>query len=244
MSGRRTRATAARVLTQLSHDRRTVALLIVAPCLVMGLVAWMFEAQPRVIDTFGPVLLGIFPFVFMFLVTSVAMQRERTSGTLERLMTLPLGKADLLFGYGAAFALLAAAQALVLTAWGIWVCGMDVAGSVWLVLLLAVLDAVLASSLGLAASSLARTEFQAVQMLPIVIIPQVLLCGFLMPRSAMPHVLDWLSNVMPLTYAVDAMQRLAAGGAMGRMWVDAAVIAAFAVASIGIGIGTLRRRTP
>src|SRR3954468_7270141 len=101
-----TAATAQRVLTQLRHDKRTIALVVLLPCVLVGLIAWMFNGTP-VLDQFGPLLVGLFPLVVMFLVTSVATLRERTSGTLERLMTLPIGRGDVVIGYAVAFAVLA-----------------------------------------------------------------------------------------------------------------------------------------
>ena len=162
-STRLTLSTALRVLLQIRNDKRTIAILLIVPCVLLGIVAWMSTDQPMVIDQMGPLLLGIFPLFVMFLVTSVATLRERTSGTLERLMTTPIRRGDFVLGYALAFAALATVQALVLTGFAIWVCGMDVKGSLWLVIVVAVLDAVLGTALGLAASSLAATEFQAVQ---------------------------------------------------------------------------------
>jgi ABC-2 type transport system permease protein len=211
---------------------------------LLGIVAWMFADTPSVIDRFGPMLLAIFPAFVMFLVTSVTTLRERTSGTLERLMTTPIGKADFLVGYALAFALMAAIQAVVLTAWAHWVCGMDVEGSLWALMGVAVLDAALGSSLGLAASSVARTEFQAVQMLPVVIVPQLLVCGMLMPRSQMPQILEWLSDIAPFTYAIEATGDIAAGRGWSDFAPDAALVLGFVVLSLILGIATLRRRTP
>ncbi|MDR1393249.1 MAG: ABC transporter permease [Bifidobacteriaceae bacterium] len=243
MTARRTFATARRILAQLRHDPRSIGLIMVLPCVLMGLVAWMFEDQPQVIDQFGPMLLVVFPVFVMFLVTSVTTLRERTSGTLERLMTTPIGKGDFLIGYALSFALLAALQAVVLTAWAHWVCGLDIAGS-WVGLAgVAVLDAVLGSSLGLASSSVARTEFQAVQMMPVVIVPQLLICGLMMPRSAMPRVLELLSDAAPLTYALEAANDIAAGGSWAEAWPDLALTAGFTVAVLIAGVLTLRRRT-
>lgn len=127
MSLHRTLVTTARVLRQLRHDRRTIALVVVLPCLLLSIVAWMFSGTPT-LDHWGPMLVGMFPMLVMFLVTSVAMLRERQSGTLERLMTLPVGRADVVVGYALAFALLATVQGLVLVGFTTWVLGMDVAG--------------------------------------------------------------------------------------------------------------------
>ncbi|GAA1975680.1 ABC transporter permease [Isoptericola halotolerans] len=234
--------TTGRVLAQLRGDHRTVALILALPCLLLGLIAWMFEGTP-VLDQFGPLLVGIFPLVVMFLVTSVATLRERQSGTLERLMTTPVRKGDLVGGYALAFGVLALLQAFVVVGFAVLI-GMDVAGPLWLVILVALLNAVLGSCLGLAASALARTEFQAVQTMPAVIFPQLIVCGLLMPRDQMPQVLEWISRAFPLTYAVDAMQQLAAGGGWSDVAGAIGVTVAFIAAAIALGVVTLRRRTP
>ncbi|MBX9244589.1 ABC transporter permease [Actinotalea ferrariae] len=243
MSARLTLATAARVLRQLRHDHRTIALLVALPCVVLGLVAWMFEGTP-VLDSVGPLLLGLFPLVVMFLVTSVATLRERQSGTLERLMTTPVGKGDVVVGYALAFGLMAVLQALVLTAFAVWVCGMDVAGVLWVVVLVAVLDAVLGTALGLAASAVARTEFQAVQLMPVIIFPQLVTAGLFLPRDEMPAVLEAVSRAMPLTYGLEALQELAAGGGLAEVRGALVVVVAFIVGALLVGATTLRRRTP
>ncbi|WP_125773387.1 ABC transporter permease [Antribacter gilvus] len=237
-----TLATAGRVLDQLRADHRTIALVLVLPCLLIGLIAWMFDGTP-VLDQFGPMLVGLFPLIVMFLVTSVATLRERQSGTLERLMTTPVRKGDFVAGYALAFATLALFQSLVVVGFATLV-GMDVAGPLGLVIVVALLDAVLGCCLGLAASALARSEFQAVQMMPAILFPQLITCGLLMPRDEMPQVLEWLSRVFPLTYAIEAMQGLAAGD----QWVDirgaVGVIALFIVGAVALGVLTLPRRTP
>ncbi len=239
-----TLATAARVLRQLSGDHRTLALLLVVPCVLIGLLAWIFDGT-GVFDRIGAPLLGIFPFVVMFIVTSVATLRERTSGTLERLLSTPLGKLDFLAGYALAFGALALGQAVVATAFAVWVCGLEVAGALWALVLVAVLDAVLGTSIGLFASAFARTEFQAVQFMPAFILPQFLLCGLLVPRDGLPRVLELLSDVLPLSYAVDAMQTVAAvPDATGEISAEVAVILAFALAALVLGALTLPRRTP
>ncbi|HEY8882823.1 MAG TPA: ABC transporter permease [Dermatophilaceae bacterium] len=244
MSARLTLATARRVLLQVRGDHRTLAMLIAVPCVLIGLLAWIFNGTP-VFDKIGAPLLGVFPFVVMFLITSVATLRERSSGTLERLLSTPLGKGDFLGGYALAFGFLAVVQALVATGFAIWVCGLDVAGPRWLLVVVAVVDAVLGTATGLFVSAFARTEFQAVQFMPAFVLPQFLLCGLLMPRDMLPRALELLSNVLPLSYAVDAMRTLTtqvdAAGDVGR---DVAIVAAFALGAIALGSLTLRRRTP
>ncbi len=236
-------ATAGRVLRQVRHDHRTLALLVLLPCVLIGLIAWMFDGTP-VLDTVGPVLLGLFPMVVMFLVTSVTMLRERQGGTLERLMTTPVGKGDVVGGYALAFGLLATVQAVVLVAFAVGVCGMDVAGPLPLLVVVAVLDAVLGTALGLVASALARTEFQAVQLMPAVLFPQVILCGVVMPRDQLPDVLEAISTVLPLTYAVEAMQTLAGDADLGTVGRDVAILVGFILAAVAVAAATLPRRTP
>jgi ABC-2 type transport system permease protein len=243
MSLRLTLATGGRVLRQVRHDPRTIGLLVVVPCVLLGLLAWIYQNTP-VFDELGAPLLGIFPFVVMFLVTSIATLRERRSGTLERLLTMPLGKADLLGGYAVAFGALAALQAVVATAFAIFVLGLDVVGNGWLLLLVAVVDAVLGTALGLFLSAFAATEFQAVQFLPAFVLPQFLVCGLLVPREELPDVLRAISDVLPLSYAVDAMRTITtdASGATDVIR-DLLIVLAFAVAALAAGAATLRRRT-
>jgi ABC-2 type transport system permease protein len=242
MNPRVTFAVAGRVLTQIRRDRRTLALLLVLPCLLITLLWWMFEDTP-VFDEVGPALLAMFPFIVMFLVTSVTTLRERSGGTLERLLAMPMGKLDFLVGYALAFGAVAAVQAALAVGLSVGVLGLDVQGPVWLLLVVAVVDAVLGTALGLFVSAFAQTEFQAVQFMPAVVIPQILLCGLFVPRDRLPQVLEWVSNVLPLSYAVDAMTTLTQTTATGDVWGDLAVVAAYAVAGLALGAATLRRRT-
>lgn len=250
MSPRLTGATALRALRQIRRDHRTIALILVVPVVLITLLWWMFQdlpvppGQAPVFDSVGPRLMGLFPLIMMFLITSVTTLRERTGGTLERLMTMPVGKADLVFGYAAAFSLVAAVQGVVLVVYSVFVLGMDFAGPLWALMLIIVLDAVLGTALGLAASSLARTEFQAVQMMPAVILPQLLLAGLIIDRSAMPTALEWVSNALPLSYAIDAINTLARESSAGGIGGEVAVLAAFIAAALALGVATLRRRTP
>lgn len=240
-----TLATAGRVLRQLRHDRRTVALLVVVPALLLTLLYFMYDGAGGTFDRIALIMLGIFPFVIMFLVTSIAMLRERTSGTLERLLTTPLGKIDLLFGYGLAFGLAAAVQGMVATAAAYWLLGLETTGSAGLVVLIAVLNAVLGVALGLFCSAFARTEFQAVQFLPVVVVPQILLCGLFVPREQMAGWLDAISDALPLTYAVDALLQVGISAeATTTMWRDLVIVASAALVALTLAAATLRRRTP
>jgi ABC-2 type transport system permease protein len=232
-------ATAARILRQLRHDRRTVALLVVVPSLLLTLLYFMYDGGPA-FDRIALTMLGVFPFVIMFLVTSIAMLRERTTGTLERLLTTPLGKLDLLFGYGLAFGLAAAVQAAVTVVTAYAILGLETSGAAGLIVLIAVINAVLGVALGLFCSAFARTEFQAVQFLPVVVVPQLLLCGLFVPRGQMSGWLQAISDVLPLTYAVDAL----VNAGTTTMWRDLTVVSGAVVLALILAAATLRRRTP
>ncbi|WP_244931228.1 ABC transporter permease [Nocardioides sp. W7] len=244
MNPRITAAVAVRVLTQLRRDRRTMAMLLVLPCLLITLLWWMFEGAPATFDRLGPGLLAIFPFIVMFLVTSVTTLRERSSGTLERLLAMPMGKLDFLGGYALAFGLVATVQSVLAVTVSVGLLGLEVRGPIWLLTAVAVADALLGTALGLLVSAFAGTEFQAVQFMPAIVIPQILLCGLFVPRAALPDVLGAISDVLPLSYATDAMQHLTRSAAIGEVVRDLAVVLAVAVAGLALGAATLRRRTP
>ena len=244
MTLRRTTATTRRVLRQLRHDPRTVALLLAVPAVLMGLLAWILHGHKGDFDRFGPPLLGIFPLIVMFLVTSVATLRERTNGTLERLLTMPLAKGEFVIGYAVAFGLTAVVQGLVVSGLAFGLYGLHVNGPTWLVIVVAVIDALLGTALGLSLSALASTEFQAVQFMPAFILPQLLLCGIVVPRSQLPTALHWLSDVLPMSYAAEATQQLSISTTVtSEFLLDIGVVALFVFAALLLGAATLRRRT-
>jgi ABC-2 type transport system permease protein len=244
LNASRTTATAARVLRQLRHAPRTIALMILIPCVMLFLLRYVFDGSQRTFDNIGASLLGIFPLITMFLVTSIATLRERTSGTLERLLAMPLGKADLIAGYALAFGALAIVQSALATGLAVWALGLDVTGSAWLLLLVALLDALLGTALGLFVSAFASSEFQAVQFMPAVIFPQLLLCGLFTPRPNMHPVLEGISNVLPMSYAVDGMNEVLLHTDVTANFIrDVLVVAACALLVLTLGAATLRRRT-
>ena len=244
MTTRGVSATAARVLSQLRRDSRTVALVFLVPCLLLTLLKYLFDDQPETFDRIGVPLVGLFPFLQLFIVTSVTMLRERSSGTLERLMASPIAKLDLLAGYGAAFALLAALQATIVASFALTALGLDTSANPPTVIALAVANALLGMSLGLLASAFARTEFQAVQFMPAFILPQLLLCGLFVPRERMAGALQALADAVPATYAYDALDKLGDDGALGPSGTtDLAVILGLTALALILSAATLRRRT-
>jgi ABC-2 type transport system permease protein len=245
MSPRILGASTRRILSQLRHDHRTIGLMVVVPVVLLTLLYFMFEDAPGVFDRIGLIMLGVFPFVIMFLITSIAMLRERTTGTLERLLTTPMHKADLLFAYGIAFGIAAAVQASVASGVAYWLYDLDTQGTKGLVILIAIANAVLGVALGLFSSAFARTEFQAVQFMPIVVLPQILLCGLFVPREQMAGWLQAISDVMPMTYAVEALQEVGANAqATDTLWRDLGIVVGCVVVALTLAAATLRRRSP
>lgn len=237
-------ATAGRVLAQIKHDPRTVALLLIVPSLLIGLVAWIFTETP-VFATIGPAIIALFPFIVMFLVASISTLRERRSGTLERLLTMPVGKGSFILGYALAFGLLSIVQTAIAVAFSVWVCGLEIAGQIWLLFVVAVVDALLGTALGLLASAFARSEFQVVQFMPALVFPQILLGGLFLPRDQLPDVLQTIGDWLPLSHAMDALGAVASGDEdSAYVLVRIVFICAWIIGAIALGSVTLRRRTP
>jgi len=237
-------STIRRILGQLRHDHRTVGLLVVVPPLLLTLLYFMFDDTPFIFQGVARTMLGIFPFIIMFLITSIAMLRERTTGTLERLLTTPMGKLDLLFGYGIAFGLAAAIQATIASGVAYLFLDLETRGSPGLVITIAVANAVLGVALGLLASAFARTEFQAVQFMPVIVVPQLLLCGLFVARADMAGWLQAISNVLPMTYSVEALNEVGLhADPTATMWKDLAIVVGCVVVALTLAAATLRRRT-
>lgn len=243
MSGRKTLATSLRVLTQLKHDPRTIGLILFVPPILLTILKYAFQAEPQVFNRLAPMILGVFPLTIMFIVTSIATLRERTTGTLDRLMTMPLSKFDFVFGYSLAFSLLAFLQACLVSLVTLGLLGVTVQGGTAPVLLCAVLAALLGTNLGLFVSAFARTEFQAVQFMPALIFPQLLVCGLFVARSHMARPLQWFADVMPLTYSVDALKQVTLHSSWSATLTrDLTVVLGFAVAALILGSITIRRQ--
>lgn len=243
MSARKTLATSRRVLSQLRHDPRTLALIFIVPPVLLTILKYVFQGEPGVFDSIAPMLLGIFPMIMMFLVTSIVTLRERSSGTLNRLMTMPISKSDFVFGYAIAFCLLGFVQALISGGVMLGLLHVTVLGGTIPTMIVAVLTAFLGTAIGLFTSAFARSEFQAVQFLPAFIFPQLLVCGLFVARSGMATPLQWFADIMPLTYTIDAMKQVTVSYSWtGTLTRDLIVIACFALAALILGSATIRRQ--
>lgn len=242
MSPRRTFATAGRVLRQLSHDHRTLALLFVVPPILITLLKYIFDGNVVLFDQFAPMLLGIFPLIMMFLVASIATLRERSTGTLDRLMTMPVSKLDFIFGYALAFTLLALVQASLTCFVMLGLLQVTVVSGTLPVLVGAIAAGFLGTSVGLFTSAFANSEFQAIQFMPAFIFPQLLTCGLFVPRDQMARVLQWFADAMPLTYSVDAMKQLTAHATWtGTLTRDLVVVISVGIVALVLGSATIRR---
>jgi ABC-2 type transport system permease protein len=244
MSPDRTLAVVKRALRQLRRDHRTLAMVFVVPSALLWLVHAVFTNSPQVFNRVGPLMLGFFPFFLMFALTSIAVLRERTQGTLDRLMASPIGRGDVLAGYAGAFMLLGLVQSAIAMTTGLWLLDVPNHGSLWLAFVVVLGQALLGTALGLFLSAFSRTEFQAVQLFPAVIAPQLFLAGLFVPVDNLPSWLEPVARVMPLTYAFEALERIMLRGlglGDGRVQLDLAVIAGASLLAIAAGALTLRR---
>jgi ABC-2 type transport system permease protein len=243
MSPKKTLATALRVLRQLSHDPRTIVLLIAVPPLLLTILRFIFQGQIKVFDSIAPTLLGIFPMIMMFLITSVVTIRERTTGTLDRIMTMPTSKLDFIFGYGIAFSFLGFIQALISCGVMLGLLKVTILGGTLPIIITVVIAAFLGTSLGLFLSAFATSEFQAIQFMPAFIFPQVLTCGLFIARDQMAKPLQWFADVMPLTYSVDALKQLITHSNWTHQFTrDLIIVFLFGVFALILGSITIRRQ--
>jgi len=238
----RTAAIAVRIVRQILRDRRSVALIVVAPLVVMSLVGFSFQDQPAILDRAAPALLGVFALIFTFILTAVSFLRERSQGTLERLLVTPAGRADLLVGYLLGFLFFAAVQSIIMLLFTIFAFDINYQGELWQVFVVLMVLTVVGVSLGIFVSTFANNEFQVVQFIPILLAPQIFLSGVVLPVSQMPGYFQTLSKALPLTYAVRALRHMMLGGqSIGDSTFEIGLLAAFAVGLLIAAAATVRR---
>ena len=193
-------------------------------------------------DYFAPVFIAFFAFFFVFLLTSVSFLRERSQGTIERLFASPVNNAEIVIGYFLGFLVFALIQSLIVLLFTIYVLNVHFLGNIGFVFLIELIMVVGAVNLGIFLSAFARNELQVVQFMPLVIIPQALLSGFIWPIKSMPPVLQWLSYAVPLTYANTALRDIMIKGMdLSKVSFDIYVLIAFALLMIFLAGVSIRK---
>ena len=232
---------ATRVIHQLIRDRRTMVLIVVVPLVVMTLIGLSFP-EGTVLDYIAPALLATMALFFSFLLTGISFLRERSQGTMERLMASPVSRLDIVVGYLFGFFIFALLQTLIVVLFTIYVLDVQYYGDLWQIFIFQIVIITAAVNLGIFISTFARNEFQMVQFIPLIIFPQIFLCGVIWPVEQMPNYLQWLSAILPLTYAVDGLRDIMLlGQSLLDVWFELAVLVGFtAIISILAAI-TLRR---
>jgi len=232
---------ATRIIHQLIRDRRTMALILIVPLVVMTLIGLSFP-ESSVLDYIAPALLATLALFFSFLLTGISFLRERSQGTMERLMASPVSRLDIVVGYLFGFFIFALTQTLIVLLFTIYVLDVHYYGDLWQIFVFQIVVITGAVNLGIFISTFARNEFQMVQFIPLIILPQIFLCGVIWPVEQMPNYLQWLSAILPLTYAVDGLRDIMlAGKSLLDVGFELAVLVGFAVIISIVAAITIRR---
>ncbi|RJQ74424.1 ABC transporter permease [Pseudonocardiaceae bacterium YIM PH 21723] len=239
-----TAATTRRVLGQLLRDIRSTALILLVPCWLVIAFYWALSSSPGMFARVGPRLFAVLPFVVMFALASIITSRERCTGTLQRLLTMPARRTDLLAGYVIAFISCALVQAVVMAGLTVGILDLPLPGDFWLLVLSMVLTAILGAMLGLLTSAVARSQHRAVLLLPLWLGPQILLCGLLFSTTRFPRSLRWVADLLPLNQAVAAVSELSTYLVPTReLWTHLIILGGYVLLSLVAASFTLRRRT-
>jgi len=237
----RTLTIASRIINQMVRDRRTMFLIVVVPLVVMTLIGLSFP-ESTVLDYIAPALLATLALFFGFLLTGISFLRERSQGTMERLMASPVSRVDIVVGYLFGFFIFALLQTLVVLLFTIYVLDVRYSGDLWQIFVFQTVVIIGAVNLGIFISTFARNEFQMVQFIPLIIFPQIFLCGVIWPVEQMPDYLQWLAAILPLTYAVDGLRDIMlAGQNLLDVGFELSVLIGFAVLTSILAALTLRR---
>src|SRR4030042_569018 len=225
---------ARRVMIQIARDRRTIALILIVP-LVIAAIAGVAIPDKRMLDNAAPAVLATLILFFGFIITGISFLRERTQGTLERLLVSPISRLDIVAGYLLGLLLFALLQTLIMFFYMVYVLNINYQGDLWQILLFQVLIGINAVCLGTFFSAFARNEFQMIQFIPLLIVPQIFLCGLFIPIYQLPNYLEWLGKFLPLTYGVEGIKALMLQGqSLLDIGKDVGILAAFAVGRLGV----------
>jgi ABC-2 type transport system permease protein len=202
---------ARRSIQQLARDRRTIALILFVPLVIASLIGVSIP-EKMILNQTLPAMLAVLILFFGFLLSGISFLRERSQGTRERLMASPVSRADIVMGYLLGFLLFAMIQTLVLFLYTVYVINVDFKGELWQILLFQILIGIVAVCLGIFISAFARNEFQMVQFIPLIIVPQFFICGMLFPVSTLPEWLQWIAKFLPLTYGIEGIKAMMVDG--------------------------------
>ena len=244
MSSSRIRSITARIIRQFLRDRRTLALIFIVPIVLMTLIVLSFpeDIGQGVLSYTAPALLAVLAVFFGFILTGVSFLRERSQGTLERLMASPVSRGDLALGYLFGFLIFAMIQSIIILLFTIYALNIQYRGDLWQIFVMQVISTIGAVNLGIFISTYARNEFQVVQFIPLFITPQVFLSGVLWPVEQMPDYLQWISRFLPLTYAIRGLREIMLQGAsLADIPLELGILCAFALAASVGAIFTLRK---
>lgn len=233
---------AGRVVRQLVRDRRTFALILIVPLVVMTLISYSFPEDKAMLSIYAPALLATLALFFSFLLTGISFLRERTQGTMERMMASPVSRLDMVLGYLLGFFTFALTQSLIVLLFTIYLLDVTYLGDLWQIFVFLIFIVTMAVNLGIFASAFARNEFQMIQFIPLIIFPQVFLCGVIWPVDQMHEALQWIAKFLPLKYAVDGMQGIMIKGqTLLDVGLELGILIAFAVVISTLAAITLRR---
>ena len=232
---------AQRTIVQLARDRRTLALILIVPLVIASLFGVSIPDK-AVLNLTLPAVLATLILFFGFLLSGIAFLRERSQGTRERLMASPVSRIDILAGYLLGFLLFAMVQTLILFFYSVYVLKVDFHGDLWQIIIFQLLIGILAVCLGIFTSAFARNEFQMIQFIPLLIVPQVFICGLIFPVSQMPDYLQWIAKFLPLTYGIDGIRALMLQGkSLLDIGKEISVLVAYAIGLLILAGISLRR---
>lgn len=242
MSIDRKLAIATRIAREIRRDRRSLALIIGAPIIVMSLIGFSFQDQKSVLNEVAPALIATMAMFFVFVLTGISFLRERSQGTLERLLSTAVTRSDLLLGYLAGFLIFALAQSIIILMYTLFVVDVDYAGKIWDIIAILLIVTIASVSMGIFISTFAKNEFQVVQFIPLLIAPQIFLSGMILPTSQLPKYFQVVSGALPLTYANRALRDIMLRGAsLTDVSTEIAVLTLFAVGMLTAAALTVRK---
>jgi ABC-2 type transport system permease protein len=242
MSIDRKLAIAARIAREIRRDRRSLALIIGAPIIVMSLIGFSFQDQKSVLNEVAPALIATMAMFFVFVLTGISFLRERSQGTLERLLSTAVSRSDLLIGYLTGFLIFALAQSIIILMYTLFVVDVDYAGKIWDIIAILLIVTIASVSMGIFISTFAKNELQVVQFIPLLIAPQIFLSGMILPTSQLPKYFQVVSGALPLTYVNRALRDIILRGAsLTDVSTEITVLILFAVGMLTAAAITVRK---